>query len=81
MRPEGLRQMKNWSDTIGNRTRDLPVRNAVCPSYIYICVCVCVYLYIYTYICIYINNVISVCICGGTIHSLTEVNHVLYKLL
>ena len=27
--PEGLRQIKNSNDTIGNRTRDLPARSAV----------------------------------------------------
>jgi hypothetical protein len=29
MRPEGLFQMKNFSDIIGNRTRDLPSCRAV----------------------------------------------------
>jgi len=39
--------MKNSSDTIGNRTRDLPA----CSIYIYICVCVYIfYIYIYIYI-------------------------------
>ena len=56
VRPEGLCQMKNFSDTIGNRTRDLPTCIAVpqptAPPrapYIYI------YIYIYIYLFIYLS--------------------------
>jgi len=47
--------MKNSSDTIGNRTRNLPACSAVVSCmYVCVCVCVCVCIYIYTHTHIYI---------------------------
>jgi len=59
VRPEGLYEWKNSSDTIGNRTRDLPACSTVPeptapPRAPHVCVRACVraraYIYIYIYI-------------------------------
>ena len=67
--------MKNSSDTIGNRTRDLPICSAVPQppalprAPVCVCVCVCLslslslslYIYIYIYIYIYTHTHTHMC--------------------
>jgi hypothetical protein len=54
--------LKNSSDTIGNRTRDLPVCSVVPQPLRHrsphqVCVCVCVYIYVCVCVCVCTNGI------------------------